>query len=467
MSLTKATYSMISGAFYNVLDYGADRTGVTDSRAACQVAIDAAQSTGGTVYFPEGTYLIEPTGSADSVQNGLIVPYTTSTGTEKRVIIQGSSRSSVLKAGGNDMVVIRFSDCYGAVRDLSIDGNGFTGIYGLGCIPESMTQAVDYVHQNFNVFSGLYITGCDEGVVYQCGPDVGGGDSGCWYNSLQDTHIYSCTRGVWLKDAVNVGSSGCNRNNFSNIRIGQNPCNTGVQIDAGDTCKFFSVHFEGISDGILPNAVPTAIYIANTGSTSGLDNNSNAFFGVVCEGGTRDLDNNNPRSQFIDCAFSSAKVNTTGGAGYGMLCIGGNDFSQTPQIALGSVMQSNNQVPSRGNGFTFFDGETTLSYDGPFSHPVSFQEDSGLTSVANGASFDVAITTPRRPQILFTYSNYNLSQSGMYFLCGDGSGAVSVTNIKAGSATVSSSGSHTVSVTNSYGGTTNIYWTLTPFGVGI
>ena len=38
MSLTKATYSMIDGASINVLDYGADPTGATNSHAAITAA---------------------------------------------------------------------------------------------------------------------------------------------------------------------------------------------------------------------------------------------------------------------------------------------------------------------------------------------------------------------------------------------------------------------------------------------
>jgi hypothetical protein len=41
MSLTKVTYSMISGANVNVLDFGADPTGVADSTSAIQAAINA------------------------------------------------------------------------------------------------------------------------------------------------------------------------------------------------------------------------------------------------------------------------------------------------------------------------------------------------------------------------------------------------------------------------------------------
>ena len=54
MSLTKVTYSMINGAPVNVLDLGADPTGVADSSAALQ----AAANIGGQIYLPSGTYRI-------------------------------------------------------------------------------------------------------------------------------------------------------------------------------------------------------------------------------------------------------------------------------------------------------------------------------------------------------------------------------------------------------------------------
>lgn len=61
MSLTKATYSMINGASWNVLDYGADPTGVADSAPAILAAIAAAKAGQGEftmpiVEFPKGTY---------------------------------------------------------------------------------------------------------------------------------------------------------------------------------------------------------------------------------------------------------------------------------------------------------------------------------------------------------------------------------------------------------------------------
>jgi hypothetical protein len=59
MALTKATYSMIDGAYLNVLDYGADGSGATDSKAAIQTAINAAGNDGKALFFPTGTYRID------------------------------------------------------------------------------------------------------------------------------------------------------------------------------------------------------------------------------------------------------------------------------------------------------------------------------------------------------------------------------------------------------------------------
>ena len=52
MSITKVSYSMIEGACKNVLDFGADPTGVNDSSSAIQAALNLA----GRVYIPQGAY---------------------------------------------------------------------------------------------------------------------------------------------------------------------------------------------------------------------------------------------------------------------------------------------------------------------------------------------------------------------------------------------------------------------------
>jgi hypothetical protein len=75
MALTKVSYSMINGSPFNILDFGADPTGQTDSTTAIQNAINAASaatpigssssgSTGfarTTLFFPAGVYVISST----------------------------------------------------------------------------------------------------------------------------------------------------------------------------------------------------------------------------------------------------------------------------------------------------------------------------------------------------------------------------------------------------------------------
>lgn len=75
MALTKVSYSMINGSPFNILDFGADPTGQTDSTTAIQNAINAASaatpigssssgSTGNartTLFFPAGVYVISST----------------------------------------------------------------------------------------------------------------------------------------------------------------------------------------------------------------------------------------------------------------------------------------------------------------------------------------------------------------------------------------------------------------------
>lgn len=74
MALTKVTFSMIDGACVNVRDFGAVGDGVANDTAAIQAAIDSLSATGGTIYFPQGTYLIARTvGTNDHW--GLKVPY--------------------------------------------------------------------------------------------------------------------------------------------------------------------------------------------------------------------------------------------------------------------------------------------------------------------------------------------------------------------------------------------------------
>lgn len=70
MSLTKVSYSMIQGAPLNVLDYGADNTGTTDSSSAIQAAINDAA--GNWIVAPPGTYRLNTGLVYDTSGDGIV-----------------------------------------------------------------------------------------------------------------------------------------------------------------------------------------------------------------------------------------------------------------------------------------------------------------------------------------------------------------------------------------------------------
>lgn len=127
MSLTKVSYSMIQGAVFNALDYGADPTGVADSTAAIQAAINAAYALslgnitvpydvirkgGSTVYLPAGAY---KTTATVELKEG--------------VTLQGAGRFSTVITSAYDGTLIRnqtpvYYDAFGmGIKDLCVQGD--------------------------------------------------------------------------------------------------------------------------------------------------------------------------------------------------------------------------------------------------------------------------------------------------------------------------------------------------------
>lgn len=89
----------------NVMDFGADNTGVQDSTAAIQAALDAAPL-GNTVYFPYGSYRT----------TGMVVP--------RRLTLRGDSWGSILLVEGSASIGILIDALDGVIiRDLQLQGN--------------------------------------------------------------------------------------------------------------------------------------------------------------------------------------------------------------------------------------------------------------------------------------------------------------------------------------------------------
>lgn len=101
MSLTKVSYSMITGAPVNVLDYGAVGNGIADDTAAIQAAL----ATGKSIFFPAGTYNI----------SGIISPRSNTTWI--------GENNATLKWTSVNCIIYAFQVVRWTMQGLVVDGN--------------------------------------------------------------------------------------------------------------------------------------------------------------------------------------------------------------------------------------------------------------------------------------------------------------------------------------------------------
>jgi len=274
----------------SVLDFGADLTGAEDSGPAFRAAVASITPAGGSVYIPAGTYKVQGA-IGDASNTAVFVP--------SYVRLIGASQGGTkVVPGANNVVCFRFIGLNGGLENLQIDNPGtvFSNVSGIRLAPIDETQLITRSDVEFNVVTNVSIRRLQEGLVLKCGPTVAGADSYCYYNTFTNIDIRNTTIGVWLKVPNSTLGSGCNRNRFISVRVGETGCNTGLQIDAGDTCQFIACSFEGIQAGTSPNTVPTAVKIAYNTLSYGCVRNQ--FFGLVIEGCTRDVDNDNDLTEF-------------------------------------------------------------------------------------------------------------------------------------------------------------------------
>jgi hypothetical protein len=146
MSLTKVTYSMISGAVANVLDFGADPTGTTDSTAAfiaAQASLPAGEYGAGTIFVPVGTFLIN-----------YFRP-------NPNTILQGAGRlTTTLKAnqavtGANPGLINIDNNSRGRISDLTLDANGLKNFCLGFCAVPSGLNATLWQISNVIMYGGI------------------------------------------------------------------------------------------------------------------------------------------------------------------------------------------------------------------------------------------------------------------------------------------------------------------------
>ena len=243
MSLTKVSYSMISGAPVNVLDYGADPTGVADSTSAIQAAIN----TGCTVWIPSGTYsvtTIDLRGRyANIIGDGIL----------QTVIKARSAVSTIFNA-------LESSDVQIApvlISNMTIDGNNVvTG------------SAISIRYRHFSKIDTCYIlnvTAPNAAGIYAVD---------AWLNIISNCRITNCYDGLtWAGSNHRSTVNSCSFTSCTNTSV---TCTSlGTALDGNNALVFNNCDMEfGTGLGVYLNVSDAAFY----GCYVGENLNGPAFF---------------------------------------------------------------------------------------------------------------------------------------------------------------------------------------------
>lgn len=267
MSLTKATYSMINGAPANVLDYGADATGVADSTAAFAAALAAADA----VYVPTGTY--KTTSPLAIAANKKIF----GDGLSSIISFVGTTDQSALYCGNSAAL------SYGIIiQDLEIQPvtAATNGIYLLCTVGASVV--------NVRVSSPTLANG-NSGFI------IDGGDQSSFFNIFQNCYALHCSNYGFrtyttgssyatinyfidcsvIGDALGVGFEFALSSGVNSIMIGGNAenCAVGLNLVSSTGITVNGLRFEANTTDLSTTAYTTEcnfIGVQNIATISGL-----------------------------------------------------------------------------------------------------------------------------------------------------------------------------------------------------
>lgn len=245
MSLTKVPYSMIKGAPVNVLDKGADPTGVADSTAAIQAAID----TGKTVWIPNGTYSVT---TLDLRQK---YPHIIGESMVGTIIKARSSVTSLINAveTTDGQVTPLF------ISNLTLDGNNLAA------------RVIDMRFRHMSNIESCYIVNATSaGAAGLFAID-------CWLTSVNNCRFTTCYDGLNFYGSNHRSTvNSCSFTNCSNTSVS---CNSfGTSLDGNNALVFNNCDMEfGGGLGVYLDVSDAAFY----GCYVGENLNGPAFFVVA------------------------------------------------------------------------------------------------------------------------------------------------------------------------------------------
>ncbi|MBU3682401.1 MAG: hypothetical protein FGM16_10760 [Flavobacterium sp.] len=261
MSLTKVTYTMIDGAWTNVLDYGADPTGLTDSTTALQNAIDS----GAPVYIPMGTYLTDVL----TVRTGQGFQFI-GAGAGKTIFLEKTANTGILKNPNG----VQFN---GRIGQFSIKANASSNGTGYGILVSgfynTIFEQIQYLSNGSGYWESMFNVSASPQLCYgntinqmeireQVGPKVGvlfsNGNQGVLYNAnactINDGLIANNTLMVCAINAarsINVTiSSMLIERNYTTATITGLQADAALGINAGQATCIIGNYFEQLNPWI-------------------------------------------------------------------------------------------------------------------------------------------------------------------------------------------------------------------------
>lgn len=254
--------------------FGATGDGSTDDRAACQAAIDLAESRGGGIIkFGDGTFKIGPTTAPDSgtfgLDDGLVIPYISAERDNQiRLVADGQA---TLKAGADDMIVVRVCDAGAELHGLEIDGGGayftaYDNTVGVLVGAADRTDDATFGSSSFFKMTGCYVQGCKEGLYFECGPTVTSGPDtgsgyGAFYPVIMNNDWNANVRHMWFGAGALTPDNRPTRGVIANNRITRGAI--GIDLEHVTEFTLQSNHYELLNSSypIGPRGFRTAVYV--------------------------------------------------------------------------------------------------------------------------------------------------------------------------------------------------------------